>query len=698
MTPGTTNAGPGARRAGLAALLPCAALAVAVLVAYARSYTVPFQLDDLLEIAGNRAVHVTSLTPGALWTAARGYTVVPGARWLPMVTFGLNHYAGGQDVLGYHVVNVAIHVANCWLVLLLARRLLALSEAVPPGARERVALLAALLFAVHPVATSAVTYVVQRWVSLGASFALVAVLAYLRARTAGPRRWRWAGVAVASALLAYGCKQSFASLPLTILLVDLVLFPDFAEVARRRWRSMVLGGAVAIAAAGAAFVAYAPFIAAENQRFELTLLQRLVTQGRVVWGYLSLLALPLPSRLHLDHVFGASDGLLTPPTTLLGLLGVAALIAVAVAARRRRAGSLVALAIAWFLGGLVVETSVLPVDLFFEHRLYFPGVVVMLLAAVGLERAAARWGLPGRGWALGAPVVLLLVAATHVRHDAWNDPVGEAASVVAAGPPRGAAAYAYPRSLVVLARHAVARDDLAAAEAYARRAVDALEAPEPMFVLGAVLLDQGRLDEAQLVLGSFLERHPCHRPWVWLVLADVQAEAGRRDLAEATLRRALAHVDREVDEVHEHLGALYLDAGEPSAAVDAFSAALGAGSAKASVHARRADALLRAGRPAEAIEDAARALARDPSACAALAVRGDALATLRRFPEAVESWGRGLQCDPGASGLHLRIARVAYGAGDYAAAEDHVRAELRLSPQDPAATTALRDVLLARRR
>ncbi len=109
---------------------------------------------------------------------------------------------------------------------------------------------------------------------------------------------------------------------------------------------------------------------------DFTMTQRLLTQPRVVLDYLGLFALPLPGRLNLDHQVAVSRSILDPAATLPALLAVAGLLVAALTLARRR--RLLAFAILWFLGNLAIESSVIALELMFEHRAYLPTMFIPL--------------------------------------------------------------------------------------------------------------------------------------------------------------------------------------------------------------------------------------------------------------------------------------------------------------------------------
>src|SRR6266540_3924363 len=313
-------------RRALAAAAPALAVVALGALAHATSLDVPLQFDDVPNIVDEPAVHATDLSPGQLARAAGGF---PLGRWLARGSFAVNHAMHGLRPAGYHVVNVALHLAAALLVLAVARRILDALAGAQEGAggaalrldgadRRRAAAIAAVLFAVHPVHTQAVTYVVQRMTVMGALFALLALWLWLgaRVRRGGARAWRAAGAGV-STWLAVSCKENYAVVPALVLLLEWVLDPALGARLRASWRAWT-------AAAGALVWAYAPVLRHEAARFALSPGVRLLSQGRILLHYLSLLALPLPGRLHVDYAYPPSTGPFTPVTTLPALLAVAA--------------------------------------------------------------------------------------------------------------------------------------------------------------------------------------------------------------------------------------------------------------------------------------------------------------------------------------------------------------------------------------
>jgi tetratricopeptide (TPR) repeat protein len=424
-----------ARRPRQTPWLDLIVVSAVALVAYSNALDGPFVFDDVTGIVENRHVRVYELSFDAL---AAAVVENRSTRPLASLSFALNHAFGGYAVRSYHVVNIAIHLATAWVVVLLATSLF---RRLWPGETGRVrglALLAALVFVAHPIQTQAVTYVVQRMTSMATLFYLLAVLAYLEARSAERnRRWAWWAACGATGLLAFGAKQIAVTLPFALLLVEWHFFRDagWSWLRERAWALMGLFGLLAAGAAVYLAGFDAPMPSYAEQGF--TMAERLLTQLRVVVFYIGLLVFPDPSRLNLLHAFPTSHSLLDPPSTLLAGALLLALLTLAFALRRRE--RLLSFAILWFFLHLLLESTVLPLALVFEHRLYLPMFGCALLAADVIWRIAG-----GRRWAVvvaGTALIGALASATFVRNAVWGDAVSFWTDVVSKSPLEDRAHY-----------------------------------------------------------------------------------------------------------------------------------------------------------------------------------------------------------------------------------------------------------------
>jgi protein O-mannosyl-transferase len=174
------------------------------LIAYSATFTVPFQFDDYPNIAHNPLLK----NLGNFFLSSKGYSYNP-RRFVGYLTLALNYHFGGLDVVGYHLVNLAIHLINGILVYFLVILTFktpyftigngpeavdtACGSQVPgPGSRSFIALFAALLFVAHPIQTQAVTYIVQRFTSMAAMFYLLSIIFYIKGRLGAMGDGQWA--------------------------------------------------------------------------------------------------------------------------------------------------------------------------------------------------------------------------------------------------------------------------------------------------------------------------------------------------------------------------------------------------------------------------------------------------------------------------------------------------------------------------
>ncbi len=377
-----------------------ALLAVTVLAVYGNALNADFQFDDFNVIVDNPAVH--SL---AAWRDA-----MPAIRPLLKFSYALN-WTFSSAPWGFHLFNVLVHAVNTVLVWSLLRAI-AGERAVTPWAP----LAGALLFALHPVHTEAVTYVSGRSVSLMALFYLGSIAAWLRAwRETAQAPWRGlsAGLFVAALLV----KETAVTLPFALLLLETTRSSPAAPVAqtlrRLQWHWLVLTGAVVLMGSSPTYRHLLDVSVASRSTFD-----NLLTQVNAL-GYLAgqLLA---PWRMNIDPdlpvMTGMTSALIVPAGALL------ALAATGLYNWQRR--TWLALAIFWFLLHLMPTNSLLPrLDVANDRQLYLASIGVFLATGIGIAhwvRMAHRRLLPA---AFCAMVLLGLGVATLQRNELYESAV-----------------------------------------------------------------------------------------------------------------------------------------------------------------------------------------------------------------------------------------------------------------------------------
>jgi len=366
------------------ALWPASTLLAAALAVYASTFSGSFQFDDFNVIVDQGAVH----SLGAWWDS------MPGIRPLLKLSYALSWSAGGGSTLAFHAVNIALHAAN---VVLVWQLLGTLFERMGVDREGFAALAAALVFALHPAHTEAVTYISGRSTSMMAFFYLASVLAYLRAAP------RWVSPLLFCAALA--TKEVAATLPLALLLIEaLDLRRPFD------WRAAVRRSAPhwAMLGVGLALMAALPRY---REMLETSLALRapaeqLGLQLGALARHAGVLILAIPPNI--DPEIAA-----LPPVASLAVIA-----AIAVGFVLLRVQPWYALALLWFFLHLAPTNSLLPrVDAVNDRQLYLASIGPLALAGLALALA------PRGRVMLAAFAVLVLAVATVARNQDYRTEV-----------------------------------------------------------------------------------------------------------------------------------------------------------------------------------------------------------------------------------------------------------------------------------
>lgn len=591
-------------------------------------------------------------------------------RPLVLLSYAINHAVGAYEPFGYHLLNVLLHAINAGLVWQLARRL-----AMAPA----VALVAALLFVTHPVASETVNYVSSRSTSLATLFVLAAVVAYLDAL---PRpRVRHHLVLTALSLAALLAKSA------GIVVVPLVAVHLLLS-RRRAWG--LLAGPVVVSAvylvSTRAIIAKAVYTAPLR-----SLGVQLATQAKAIPFYLQ--ACLMPVRLSVEPQFSEATGW-PGATVLLSLAMIGSLVAAGVLLRRGRPTAI--FAAAWVAVTLAPSSLVPLYVLVNEHRLYLPLVGGILLGAPWLAAIGRRhvWIVP----------VLLLLLAAHVlqRNDAWQSEENIWADAASKGPMMA-------RPHVNLGKAYLEQGRYTEAIAASQRGLEVQpHTARAHYNIGMAYQRLGGFEQAQASYARALEIDP-RRVEALNNLGTLYQERREYRRAVEQFRSALRIADRP--QIHHNLASAHLAAGQPDSAALHFERALQGGhdereSLEGLARALRADerlqsattALIRALQtyPGDAellglLADTHADLGRDAEALATHRRAGrsptQAYLALGRAAERRRDWDRarrhyedGLQAAPEDARLHQALGIVHYSLGDPAAALEALRRAAELDP------------------
>ena len=394
-------------------LIAVSLIAILTLIVYSNTFHASFHFDDTQQIVENYKIRNLSNLPD----------IIDDQRGIAMAAFAINYAIGGLNVVGYHIVNLAIHIVNGILLYLLIFLTLDRIDSLKDKAKK-LAIYTALLFTVHPIQTQAVTYIVQRMEILASMFILIGILLFIKGAETEKIYVRVLlyGTVAFSYLLGFYSKEIAITLPAIIFLYDYcflsngdikklisrlplyaVLLTMLAFLATRTLVGLQEtpggpgGGAGGGASAGFGVESISPK-------------EYLFTQFNVLVYYITLLLVPINQNL--DYDFPISKSLFEMPLVkegtvlnypippafvsliiLLAIIGFALYLLTLHASRFTHYGRLIAFFILWFFIILSPTSSFIPIiDVIFEHRLYLASVGFFLLFSLAFDTIFERFG------------------------------------------------------------------------------------------------------------------------------------------------------------------------------------------------------------------------------------------------------------------------------------------------------------------
>lgn len=582
---------------------------------YSNTTDVPFVFDDEEFIEYNPAVkdsvylYLPYTLKSSLPSALVKNTIV--TRYIGYWSFYLNNLISGDYVLGLHVFNIAVHVA-CSLAVYLLVLWLATAAGIKNGpARNSLAFWVALLFAVHPVQTQAVTYLSQRFASMVALFYVMAVAFYVRHRVSGKLAWLVASIL--ATLAAMHTKENAFTIPFVVGAVELLFFTDGTRSRALRLLPFVLLLMVIPAHVMCAetWLDKEAINSMVTVSVKLSRSEYLITSIRIMATYLRLLLLPVNQSL--DYAYPTYGSLMNPEVLASATLILAMLAWALVQFRRDRARSgyklLAGFGILWFFVTISVENSaIVLVNVMFEHRLYLPSVGLLLSATCLTYEYAEKFDLKKVAAVIGLCVVLAFSWATYARNEYWRDPARLWADSAAKHPHN---ARAYGNIAAVLER----AGDIANALSM-RQVVDISEWNwKAHYNVGSVYMNQGQTTKALEHLDAAARLTP-DSTYVHNNLALVYLAEGQRDRALAHLKLAVL-LDNRNSKALYNIGIYHIEDGRRDMGVFFLESALVQDERNAKAHMALGKQLLGEGKYAEARSRLESAVSADPQLSAA---------------------------------------------------------------------------------
>jgi len=350
-----------------------------------------FQLDDAFNLSGLAQVDDARSAFDFVFSGISG----PTGRPLALASFVLQAENWDQGAAAFLKVNILIHLLNAVLLAVFLYQL-ALQRAIDRNHAAIVAAAAASGWVLMPLLATASLLVVQRMTTLSALFMLLGLNGYLFARAElnhNPKR-ALAGMSaslVTGTVLATLCKESGLLLPVLVLVLEATLLERPTGVKTRHWRiwkSVFLVLPLTLLLAYLASRISYPDSLVASRGFNAW--ERLLTEAQILWVYLLKAVVGLPSQLGIYQDVPTISRSLLSPATFLACFAWLSLLVASIIWRRRY--PLFAVAVLWFLAGHLIESTVVSLDLYFEHRNYIPimGPLFALCSFLFLHPARRR--------------------------------------------------------------------------------------------------------------------------------------------------------------------------------------------------------------------------------------------------------------------------------------------------------------------
>lgn len=437
-------------------------------IVYAPGLSGGYFFDDYPNIVDNPAIRIEHVDVPSLVRSALSSPSSEFRRPIASLSFSMNYLIGGTDPFGMKVTNLIIHLINGVLVFVLVKRLLNALGTKP----RRISAMAALIsgsWMLLPINLTAVLYIVQRMESLANLFVLLGLCGYVGARTRLLQRESSSDIFTAvlslvlPTLVGVLAKETASLLSLYAFIIECSVF---------RWKSAKYGGEAGrvdtrLATAFVILLAL-PLVTGliwllpgllKPQAWasrEFTLSTRLLSEARIVWDYIVWTLVPTPSSLSFYHDdFAVSSGWFSPWTTAASTLALAALIGLATFLRKRVPGF--TLGIFLFFGAQTLASTILPLELVYEHRNYFASLG-LLIALAGLLNVRAPAGRLTEAWScirvilIGTALIWWTTVTANTAY-AWGSPLRLAQELAVRGPDSPRAQYELGRAYIIASRY-----------------------------------------------------------------------------------------------------------------------------------------------------------------------------------------------------------------------------------------------------
>jgi len=357
-----------------------------------------FKHDDYPNIVQNNTLHINKLDSQSLISASFSSTAGKLRRPVSMFSFSINHYFTELEPLSYTIVNLIVHILTGLAIFLFSSSLLNCyrklsNNKVTTNHVFYLSLFISFAWLVSPINLTGVLYIVQRMTSLSALFSILGLYLYMVGRQSMIFKATLNIPAfIASAtffLLAIFSKENGALNIFYLLCIELFIlrFASNALLAKKQYKNIFLSLTLLPIVLLILWLIQDPsYVTKGYEHRSFTLIERVLTQFRVVSSYLKMIFIPNNSELGLFHDdFIISKSLLQPISTLAAIFFISGLVIGSILKSKKY--SLFAFGILFFLSSHILESSIISLEMMYEHRNYIGsfGVIFAIVCTIYLS-------------------------------------------------------------------------------------------------------------------------------------------------------------------------------------------------------------------------------------------------------------------------------------------------------------------------
>ncbi|MHC1738120.1 MAG: tetratricopeptide repeat protein [Ignavibacteriaceae bacterium] len=385
---------------------------ISLILIYSNSFNNSFNWDDTYLIQNNPRIEKIEN-----YILTDSWFRIFNNRSLSLLSFALNYQLNGLDEFGYHLYNLIVHILaslTLYFLSLLLIKSLSENKILAPPRQYYFALLTALIFALHPLQTDAVTYITQRMASMAGFFVLLSTYSYSRFRISPSsiRKYLWISLTAFSFAAGFLSKETGLTAFFTIILVEFFFFRNISGKTGNKYLLVLLALLIIPPIIYLSVNAF-PFLTREH-----TFSEYFFTQQKVILQYIGLLIYPL--NQHLAHMVVPEPDFLSF-SVIVPMFIHFALIALAIFLASRH--KIISFAVLWFYMALLLESSFIPLPYFMnEYRIYVSMAgfawIIIYTALFFVNKTKKNYPL--------YPVVLLIILLgflTWQRNFVWRNSI-----------------------------------------------------------------------------------------------------------------------------------------------------------------------------------------------------------------------------------------------------------------------------------